>query len=168
MTKGQPRHWWRASSTRPVHRCTCSSRRMMIAARVRVALDAGVRKPVVAPTDSGEAPSNGECSGWSDSPPADLQECMPVRPGTGFVCGALPSGRPWSTALAAENNEGYRRELWPAKTAVTALMLGAWPPGRPTVRCRALASDGVQRAERWRSRDGSTCSNWPRLPVSGS
>jgi hypothetical protein len=36
------------------------------------------------------------------------------------------------------------------------------------VRCRALASDGVQRAERWRSRDGSACSNWPRSPVSGS
>jgi hypothetical protein len=44
------------------------------------------------------------------------------RPGTGVACGAVPSGRRWSTALAADNNEGYRRELWlAARPAVTAL-----------------------------------------------
>ena len=39
-----------------------------------------------------------------------------------LICGALPSGRRWSTALAVDNNEGYRRGLWPAaRPAVTAL-----------------------------------------------
>jgi hypothetical protein len=81
-------------------------------------LTPGVRQPVAASTDSGEA-SEGEPSGWSDPPPAGLQG-VPVRPGTGFACGALPSGRRWSTALAVDNNEGYRRGLWPA--AITAVM----------------------------------------------
>jgi hypothetical protein len=89
----------------------CSSRRMMITAPGACApLTPGVRKPVVAPTDSGEAPRNRECSGWSDPPPADIKGA-PVRPGTGFACGALPSGSRWSTALAVDNNEGYRRGL---------------------------------------------------------
>ena len=108
-----------ASSTRPV-RCVFICR-MMTARRCERALAPGGEEPVAASTDSGEEPSNGECSGWSDLSPAGIQG-IPVRPGAGFACGALPSGRRWSTAVAVDNNEGYRRGLWPAaRPAVTAL-----------------------------------------------
>ena len=80
------------------------------------ALDTGqLRKPVAASTVSGDA-SNGESSGGADPPPAGLQGVL-VRPRTGSACGALPSGRWWSTALAVDNNEGIggsygRRQEW--------------------------------------------------------
>jgi hypothetical protein len=83
-------------------------------------LTQGVRKPVAASTDSGDA-SNGEPSGGAIHHQRTFKG-RTHQPGTGFACGPLQSCRPWSTALAADNNEGYRRELWPtARPAVTAL-----------------------------------------------
>jgi hypothetical protein len=65
------------------------------------------RKPV---RISVRQPSNGECSGGVIRHRRGLRAYLSDG-GTGIACGARPSGRPWSTVLAASDNEGMVRRL---------------------------------------------------------
>ena len=61
---------------------------------------------------------------WSDPPPAELQG-VPVRPGTGFACGALPSGSRGQRRWRRVTMRRWLKVVVGGYSSVTALAFGA-------------------------------------------